>query len=67
MWNAAVIKEFYIKMGIYDCSYIIMLYSLLWRSIVLRRSVFIEATMECYIPLELVQRGDSKKCRSVRL
>ena len=31
------------------------------------RSVFIQATTECYIPLESVWRGDLKKCRSVRL
>ena len=40
----------------------IMSLTLLWRHIVL----FIQATTECYIPLELVGRGDLKKCRSIR-
>ena len=29
------------------------------------RSVYIQAIIECYILLESVGRGDSKKCRSV--
>ena len=44
-----------------------MSHSLLWRYIVLRKSVFIQANVECYLPLDQYNDDILKKYRYVRL